>query len=129
VTPLQILIVDDQPLVRSGIRLLLQTHQEWTICGEAGDGIEAIEQAAEFKPDVILLDVSMPKMDGLTALPRIREISPNSQIIVLTLHESLDTARTASRVGADAYITKSLLIELLPTLEHLQPSETKGRAG
>jgi DNA-binding NarL/FixJ family response regulator len=68
----------------------------------------------------------MPKMDGLTALPRIREKSPSSQIIVLTLHESLDTARTASYVGADAYITKSLLNELLPTLEHLQPSETKG---
>jgi DNA-binding NarL/FixJ family response regulator len=126
VAPLQILIVDDQPLVRSGIRLLLQTHQEWTICGEAGDGIEAIERASEFKPDVILLDVSMPKMDGLTALPRIREKSPSSQIIVLTLHESLDNARTASSVGADAYITKSLLKELLPTLEHLQPSETKG---
>lgn len=124
--PLQILIVDDKPHVRSGIRMLLQKHQDWTICGEASDGIEAIRQAEKLKPDVILLDISMPKMDGLTALPLIREKSPQSQIIVLTLHESLDTARVASSVGARAYITKSLINELLPALEALQPSEAGG---
>ena len=120
--PLQILIVDDKPHVRSGIRMLLREHQDWTICGEASDGIEAIEQAQKLKPDVILLDISMPKMDGLTALPLIREKSPESQIIVLTLYESLDTARVASGVGARAYITKSLISELLPALEALQRS-------
>ncbi|HXA77776.1 MAG TPA: response regulator transcription factor [Candidatus Acidoferrales bacterium] len=124
--PLQILIVDDKPHVRSGIRMLLQGHQDWTICGEASDGIEAIRQAEKLKPDVILLDISMPKMDGLTALPQIREKSPGSQIIVLTLHESLDTARVASSVGARAYITKSLINELLPALEALQRTEAGG---
>jgi DNA-binding NarL/FixJ family response regulator len=124
VAPLQILIVDDKPHVRSGIRMLLQKHEDWTICGEAGDGFEAIEKAAKLKPNVILLDISMPNMDGLTALPLIREISPDSQIVVLTLHESLDTARAASRAGAHAYIAKSLMNELLPALEALQPSET-----
>lgn len=124
--PLQILIVDDKPHVRSGIRMLLQGHQDWTICGEASDGIEAIRQAEKPKPDVILLDISMPKMDGLTALPQIREKSPESQIIVLTLHESLDTARVASSVGARAYITKSLINELLPALEALQRTEAGG---
>jgi len=126
VAPLQILIVDDKPHVRSGIRMLLQGHQDWTICGEASDGIEAIRQAEKLKPDVILLDISMPKMDGLTALPQIREKSPESQIIVLTLHESLDTARVASSVGARAYITKSLINELLPALEALQRTEAGG---
>jgi len=126
VAPLQILIVDDKPHVRSGIRMLLQKHQDWTICGEASDGIEAVRQAEKLKPDVILLDISMPKMDGLTALPLIREKSPESQIIVLTLHESLDTARVASSVGVHAYITKSLINELLPALEALQPSEAAG---
>ena len=121
---LQILIVDDKPHVRSGIRMLLQRHEDWTICGEASDGVEAVQKAAELQPDVILLDISMPKMDGLTALPLIREKSPESQIIVLTLHESLDTARAASRVGAHAYITKSLMNELLPALEALQPDRT-----
>ena len=122
--PLQILIVDDKPHVRSGIRMLLQRHEDWTVCGEASDGVEAIQKAAELQPDVILLDISMPRMDGLTALPLIREKSPESQIIVLTLHESLDTARAASRVGAHAYIAKSLMNELLPALEALQPDRT-----
>ena len=121
--PLQILIVDDKPHVRSGIRMLLQRHEDWTVCGEASDGVEAVQKAAELQPDVILLDISMPKMDGLTALPLIREKSPESQVIVLTLHESLDTARAASRVGAHAYITKSLMNELLPALEALQPDK------
>jgi DNA-binding NarL/FixJ family response regulator len=123
VAPLQILIVDDKPHVRSGIRMLLQRHEDWTVCGEASDGVEAVQKAAELQPDVILLDISMPKMDGLTALPLIREKSPESQVIVLTLHESLDTARAASRVGAHAYITKSLMNELLPALEALQPDK------
>jgi DNA-binding NarL/FixJ family response regulator len=126
VAPLQILIVDDKPHVRSGIRTLLREHKDWTICGEASDGIEAIRQAEKLKPDVILLDISMPNMDGLTALPLIREKSPESQIIVLTLHESLGTARVASKVGARAYITKSLINELVPALEALQPSEVGG---
>jgi DNA-binding NarL/FixJ family response regulator len=125
VAPLQILIVDDKPNVRSGIRMLLRKHEDWTICAEAADGIEAVRKAAEFKPDVILLDISMPNMDGLTALPLIRDVSPESQIIVLTLHESLDTARAASRVGANAYIAKSLMNELLPALEALQPNRTR----
>jgi DNA-binding NarL/FixJ family response regulator len=118
---LRILIVDDKPSVRAGIRLLLETHSDWQICGEASDGIEAVEKAAELAPDIILLDISMPKMDGLQALPLIKEASPNSQVVILTLHEYLETARLASQAGATAYITKSLLIELIPTLEAIQP--------
>lgn len=118
---LRILIVDDKPSVRAGIRMLLRSHSEWDVVGEASDGIEAVEKAAELTPDIILLDISMPKMDGLHALPLIREASPRSQVVVLTLHEYLETARLASQAGATAYITKSLLIELIPTLEALQP--------
>lgn len=118
---LRILVVDDKPSVRAGIRLMLETHSDWEICGEASDGIEAVEKAAELLPDIILLDISMPKMDGLRALPLIKEASPGSQVVVLTLHEYLETARLASQAGAAAYITKSLLIELIPTLEALRP--------
>jgi DNA-binding NarL/FixJ family response regulator len=118
---LRILIVDDKPSVRAGIRLLLETHSDWQICGEACDGIDAVEKSAELTPDIVLLDISMPKMDGLRALPLIKEASPHSQVVVLTLHEYLETARLASQAGATAYVTKSLLIELIPTLEALHP--------
>ena len=109
---LRILIADDKPLVRSGLRMLLEQHQDWTVCGEAGDGIEAVEQAVALRPDVILLDISMPKLDGLTAVPLIREKVPKAAIIILTLYQSLNMARIAADSGATAFITKSLLTKL-----------------
>jgi two-component system, NarL family, response regulator NreC len=121
--PLRILIADDNESVRTGIRLLLGSREEWEVCGEAVDGEDAIQKAATLQPDVILLDLSMPKMDGLTAMPILREKSPDSQIIVLTLHECVETARYASKAGATAYITKSLISELIPALKALQPFE------
>jgi DNA-binding NarL/FixJ family response regulator len=122
---LRILIADDQPLVRTGLRMLLERHRDWMVCGEAEDGIEAINQAVALKPDVILLDVSMPKLDGLLAVPLIREKVPNTAIIVLTLHDSLNMARMASGAGATAYITKSLLTkDLVPALKSLQAEKS-----
>jgi DNA-binding NarL/FixJ family response regulator len=123
VSALRILIVDDKPSVRAGVRLMLETHSDWQICGEASDGVEAVVKAAELLPDIILLDISMPKMDGLRALPLIKQASPGSQVVVLTLHEYLETARLAAQAGAAAYVTKSLLIELIPTLEALRPGD------
>ena len=118
---LRILISDDEPLVRTGLRMLLERHQDWTICGEAGDGIEGVEQAVVLKPDILLLDISMPKLDGLSAVPLIREKIPDSDIVILTLHESLEMARIAAKAGARAYVTKSSLsTELIPTIEALQ---------
>jgi DNA-binding NarL/FixJ family response regulator len=118
---LRILIADDKPLVRTGIRMLIESHENWTVCGEAADGIEAVEQATQLKPDVILLDISMPKLDGLAAAPLIREKTPDSQIIVLTLHESLEMARIASKAGVSGYVTKSLMMgKLVPAIEELQ---------
>lgn len=117
----RILIADDKPLVRAGLRMLLERHQGWTVCGEAADGIEAVEQAAALKPDVILLDISMPKLDGLTAMPLIREKVPHAAIVILTLYESLNVARTVAHEGAAAYVTKSLLSsDLVPILENVQ---------
>ena len=119
-TSLRILIADDNPLVRSAIRLLLESHRDWIICGEAANGFEAVEQAAALKPDLILLDIAMPELDGLTAVPLIRQRAPETQIIILTLHESLDMARTAALKGATVYIAKSLIAEaLVPAIESL----------
>jgi DNA-binding NarL/FixJ family response regulator len=118
---LRILIADDKPLVRTGLRMLLERHKDWTICGEAEDGIEAVEQAVALKPDVILLDISMPKLDGLMAVPLIRERVPDAAIIIVTLSHSLEMARIAAHAGATVYITKSLLTrDLVPAIESLQ---------
>ena len=70
---IRILIVDDNPLVRSGLRIIIQNHKDWIVCAEASDGAEGVRKAVEYKPDVILLDISMPVMDGLTAAEIIRK--------------------------------------------------------
>lgn len=117
---LRILVADDKPLVRAGIRMLLEPYRNWTVCGEAANGREAIAQAIALKPNVILLDVSMPELDGLTALPLIRQRVPDAAIVIMTLHESLDVARIAADLGVTAYIAKSRCAsELIPTMEYL----------
>jgi DNA-binding NarL/FixJ family response regulator len=77
------------------------------VTGEAGDGVEAIERARQLKPDVMILDVDMPRLNGLDAIPQIREASPNTKIVVLTLHESREMLRRAVGMGAHGYVLKS----------------------
>jgi len=103
----RILIADDSPTVRAGLKLLLQYHEDWTVCGEAEDGEDAVKKATELKPDVILLDISMPAMDGLSAAEIIRRDAPDSEILIVTHFESLDLARYAAQTGVRAYIAKS----------------------
>lgn len=122
----RILIADDKPLVRAGIRLLLEQHADWSVCGEAADGVEAVEQAVALKPDVILLDLSMPRLDGLSALPLIRQKAPSTAVVIVTLHQSLEVAKIAAGGGAAAYLTKSLLTnDLVPALENIQSAEKR----
>jgi DNA-binding NarL/FixJ family response regulator len=119
----RILIVDDEPQIRSVLQKMIERHQGWIVCGEASDGVEAVKRARELKPDLILLDISMPNLDGLSALPRIREHCPDSGILILTLHESLEMARICSAAGAGGYIAKSLAsTELIPVMETLEAS-------
>ena len=127
--PLRILIADDNPLVRCGLRIIIERQAGWTVCGEAANGLDALDQATRLKPDVILLDISMPKLDGLNALPLLREQVPDSDIVILTLLECIDIARIAANAGARAYVTKSLLMtDLVPTIEALQHSGTSARS-
>ena len=100
--PVRILIADDSPTVRAGLKLLLQYHADWIVCGEAEDGQDAVKKAAELQPDVILLDISMPAMDGLSAAEIIRRDSPNCEILIVTHFESLDLARCAAQTGVRA---------------------------
>jgi DNA-binding NarL/FixJ family response regulator len=102
----RILLVDDHPLTRAALAALLQQHG-FEVAGEAADGEEAIVRAIELQPDLILLDLSMPGLDGLTALPRLREAAPDCEVVVLTASGTEDNLLAAIRGGAAGYLLKS----------------------
>ena len=104
---LRILIADDHDVVRRGLRSLLRTRTGWDVCGEAADGHEALQKAKELRPDVIVLDVSMPSMNGLEAARRIRDEVPQSEVLILTQHESREMLNEAMKAGAKGYVVKS----------------------
>src|SRR6185436_6623165 len=118
---LRILIADDHAAVRRSVRTLLESHAEWIVCGEAADGEEAVERVAQLQPDVVLLDLEMPKLNGLQAARRIRDRAPKVQILVLTMHDSPSLDDEARRAGARAVVAKSdagqLLLEAIASLQ------------
>jgi DNA-binding NarL/FixJ family response regulator len=104
---LRILVADDHELVRRGIRGLLRGRRGWRVIAEAANGREALEKANKLKPDVVIVDVSMPELDGLQATRQIRETTPNTEVVVLTMHESDQMVRRVLEAGARAYVLKS----------------------
>ena len=112
---LRILLVDDHELVRRGLRGLLNSRRRWRVVGEAADGFEAIEKARKLKPDIVVLDVDMPRLNGLEATPRIKQVVPEAKIVILTLHESGEMVRQALEAGAHGFVLKSDLAERLVT--------------
>jgi DNA-binding NarL/FixJ family response regulator len=118
--PVRVLIVDDHPLFAKTLEAMLAGHREIEVVGAAGDGVEAVRLAATFRPDVILMDVDMPLLDGLSATRRIAELGLPSRIIVLAASEDMDTSRAALRAGASAYLTKGLISKsLVPAILNL----------
>ena len=104
--PTQVLIVDDHPLTREALSSLLKAHG-FEVSGCASDGAEAIVEAARLQPDLILLDLLMPEMDGITALPRLREAAPNCEVVVLTASGTEENLLSAIRAGAAGYLLKT----------------------
>src|SRR5580704_12322076 len=104
---LRILVADDHELVRRGIRGLLRARRGWTVVGEATNGLEAVDKANRLKPDVAILDISMPDLDGLQATRRIREAVPTTDVVVLTMHDSDQMVRRVLDAGALGYVLKS----------------------
>jgi len=104
---LRILIADDHEVVRRGLRSLLSSQSEWQVCGEAVDGLDAIAKAKELRPDVIVLDISMPGLNGLEAASVIRKEVPESEILILSQHDPSQMRQTALAAGARAYVAKS----------------------
>ncbi|HXR11064.1 MAG TPA: response regulator transcription factor [Gaiellaceae bacterium] len=102
----RVLIVDDHPLTREALSSLLGAHG-FDVCGSASDGEEALEAAKRLQPDVILLDLSMPGLDGLAALPRLRTLAPRCEVVVLTASGTEDNLLAAVRGGAAGYLLKT----------------------
>jgi DNA-binding NarL/FixJ family response regulator len=103
----RVLIVDDHAFIRRGVQAILQGSPEWELCGEADNGNDAIRMARETMPDVIVMDVSMPGLNGVEATRAIRKENPNVKIVLLTLHESMELVRTAFQAGVNGYLLKT----------------------
>lgn len=123
--PLSILIADDHEVFRRGVRTVLDVRPEWKICGEAATGREAIEKAKKLHPDLMLLDLTMPETDGLEAIPQILSVSPNTKILVLTMHDSGEMAGRVLAAGASGLVLKSdaarYLVRAVQAIDKDQP--------
>lgn len=102
-----VLIVDDSPLVRKAMRDYFETLTDWKIKGEAGDGTEAIQLADELRPDMILLDLSMPKMNGLETASVLKKMLPHAHIIVFTMFDNAVSSKIGSAIGVDLVVPKT----------------------
>jgi DNA-binding NarL/FixJ family response regulator len=103
----RVLVVDDHAVIRRGVQGILSTYPEWDLCGEADNGQDAIRLAGELAPEVVIMDVSMPGMNGLEATRIIHDVLPETKVLLLTLHSSSEFVRSAFRAGARGYVLKS----------------------
>lgn len=124
-TPIRILIADDHLIVREGLRLIMDTEPGFELVGEAADGAEAIELAARLQPDVILMDLRMPRMDGLTAIERLQLDQPQIAIVILTTFNEDELMRQGLQAGARGYLLKDTdRITLFNTIRAASRGET-----
>jgi len=103
----RIMIADDHEVVRHGVRSLIETHSGWEVCGEATNGREAVERALLLTPDIVVLDVGMPELNGLDSARQILKMAPRTEILMLTMHDSAQLVHEVVAVGARGYVLKS----------------------
>ena len=121
---LTVLLADDHKLLRSGLKLLLQRNPDLLVVGEAADGEETLRLFGQLEPDILLLDLSMPNMDGMECLREIKSRRPDAKVIVLTMHEDENYIRQAMQAGASAYVQKSAAdTDLFKAIEAVQAGE------
>jgi len=122
---LRILIADDHEVARQGIRALLESHPGWEVCAEAKDGREAVELANNSKPDIALLDIGMPNLNGLDAARQILAMSPAIRILILTMHDAEQVVREVLAAGARGFVLKSdAARDLVAAVDALQHRRT-----
>jgi DNA-binding NarL/FixJ family response regulator len=130
---LRILVVDDHAVVRRGVRSLLESHEGWEVCGEATTGRDAVEQSRQLRPDIVVMDLSLPGLNGLDATRQILKDGPGIEVLVLTMHHSEELARDVLRAGARGYIMKSdadeNLLTAVDTLRQHKPFLTSTVTG
>lgn len=122
---MRVLVVDDHEVVRRGVQFLLRSNDECDVCGEAVDGRDAVEKAKRLKPDVIVMDISMPNLNGLEATRLIRSMLPDSEVLIMSQHDSPAMLREAFRAGARGYVVKSSMgIDLFNALNKVSRHES-----
>ena len=130
---LRILLADDHDVVRRGLRSLVEAQAGWEVCGEAATGREAVEKAGRLRPHVVIMDITMPELNGLEATRRIRKAIPQAQVLILTVHESELLLAEALRAGAQGCMVKSdagrELVNALEALTQGKPFFTSKVAG
>jgi len=122
---LRILVADDHEIVRGGLVSLIKSHPGWEVCGEAQDGREAVEKAKELRPDIVILDIGMPNLNGLEATRQILHRTPVSKILILTIEEGDELVRAVLHAGARGFVLKSdASRDLVTAVEALQSNKT-----
>jgi DNA-binding NarL/FixJ family response regulator len=114
VKTLRILIADDHGLIRQGVKAVIESHKSWKLCGEADNGRSAVELARKLKPDIAVVDITMPGLNGLDVTRTLKTASPQTKVLILTMHDSESLAEEVLQVGACGYLLKSDAAELLP---------------
>jgi DNA-binding NarL/FixJ family response regulator len=119
------MIADDHEVVRKGLISLLQAQPDWQVCGEAADGREAVEKAQQLRPDVVILDIGMPSLNGLEATRQILKVNPQARVLILTLHDSDQVVREVLNAGARGFLLKSdAARDLVAAVEALRRDKT-----
>jgi DNA-binding NarL/FixJ family response regulator len=122
---IRILLADDHDVMRSGLRTILEAHSGWQVCGEAREGHEAVRLALELKPDIAVIDIGMPRLDGLEVTRQIKKYLLRTEVLIFTMHETENMIRAVIAAGARGYVLKSdaglKLIEAVEALSRHEP--------
>jgi len=122
---IQILLADDHNVVRKGLRKTLEENDEWKVCGEASDGREAVKLALDLKPDIVVLDLTMPELNGIEATRQIKNALPKTEVLIFTMHETEEMILSAFQAGARGFVLKSAdeleLVEAIKVISHHRP--------